>query len=123
VDNNASLKRCLLAEVYLVFNQANFFSHFLTHVPLTSMTVMFTSETTAALFTIALVSSIIVVIGSSADPAFAVTKKIKQQHGNYLKIPFSGLLDLSDEDKSVSQKSHSEDADQRMNVWKDICNT
>jgi hypothetical protein len=75
VDNNASLKRCLLAQVYLVFNQANFFSHFLTHRPLTSMTVMFTSGTTAALFTIALVSSIIVVIGSSADPAFAVTKK------------------------------------------------
>jgi hypothetical protein len=95
------------------------------------MMIMFTSGTTAALFTIAIISLFLVVSSGFVGSAFAVTKKVKQQHGTYPTVPFSGLLNLSNEDKSVSKKSHSEDAgdfgwsmeDSSTNVWRDICNT
>lgn len=96
---------------------------------------MFTKGTTAALFAIVIASSLIVA-SSFTHSAYAVEKKVKQ-HSTNLGVPFSGLPELSYEDKFSTQKAQgkdvgdlgwvfgdiSGDAADRTNVWREICNT
>jgi hypothetical protein len=98
---------------------------------------MFTKGTTAALFAIVIASSLIIVSSSFAHSAYAVTKKVKQNHGTNPGVPLSGLPELSYEDKFSAQKAQgknagdlgwvfgdiSDDAADKTNVWKEICNT
>jgi hypothetical protein len=98
---------------------------------------MFTKGTTAALFAIVIASSLIVVGSSFAHSAYAVAKKVKQNHGTNIGVPFSGLPELSYEDKFSAQKTQGKDAGDlgwvfggisgdaadKTNVWREICNT
>ena len=77
--------------------------------------ILIKGTTMAALFTIIMCSSLMLVSGSLVGSAFAVTNKVKQQqhheNGLTLAAPFSGLPEVSDkEDMPSSQKSHSKDA-------------
>jgi hypothetical protein len=97
---------------------------------------MFTKGITAALFAIVIASSLIVASSSFIHSAHAVEKKVKQ-HSTNLGAPFSGLPELSYEDKFSTQKAQgkdvgdlgwvfgdiSSDAADRTNVWREICNT
>ena len=98
---------------------------------------MFTKGTTPALFVIAVVSSLLV-LGGFIESAYA-TKKVRQHnYGMTLPVPFSGLPELSDDDKSSTQKTQGkyagdlgwvfgdisdDDAEEKTIVWREICNT
>jgi hypothetical protein len=98
---------------------------------------MFTKGTTAALFAIVIASSLMVVSSSFAHSAYAVTKKVKQNHGTNLGVPLSGFPELSYGDKFSAQKAQGkdignldwvfgdirDDAADKTNVWREICNT
>ena len=104
--------------------------------------ILIKGTTMAALFTIIIGSSLILVSGSLVGSAFAVTNKVKQHHeyGLTLAAPFSGLPEVSDkEDMPSPQKSHSKDADdfdwmigdinndisdvKKLNVLREECNS
>jgi hypothetical protein len=101
------------------------------------MMIMFTSRTTAVLFTIAIISSLLVVSSGFVGPVYAAAKKEKQRHGNNLGVPFSGLPELSDNDMSSTKKAQGKDAGDlgwvigdisdddadKTIVWREICNT
>jgi hypothetical protein len=100
--------------------------------------MIFDKITIAALFTIAIFSSIIVVsafIGSVS--AFAAKKVKHHEYSMTLPIPFSGLPTASEKTKPLSRTSHDTDAGhlgwtidisnsiptEEMYKWKEICNT
>jgi hypothetical protein len=99
---------------------------------------MLSKRSIAAIFAIAIASSLIVVSSSFVDSAYAfASKKIKQhQYSLTLPVPFSGLPAKLDEDESRSRTSHSanagdsgwtiEDANgfpaKEVNMWKEECN-
>ena len=100
---------------------------------------MFSKRSIAAIFAIAIASSIIVVSSSFADSAYAfAAKKIKQyqQDTNPAVVPFSGLSAGLDEDDSRSRTSHTLNAAgwdwnigdgsgisaKEVNMWKEECN-
>jgi hypothetical protein len=120
-----------------VLNSAYFYSYFLKNIASSlSSNIMFNKRTTAALFAIAIASSLIVVSGFVGS-AYAA-KKVKQyEYGMNPAVPFSGLPAVLDKDKSSSPKSQSANAGdsgwtigdangisaKEINVWKEICNT
>jgi hypothetical protein len=91
---------------------------------------MFNKRITAALFAIAIASSLIVASGFVGS-AYAA-KKVKQ----HLAVPFSGFPAVLDKDKSISLKSHTANAGdsdwtigdangistEKVNIWKEECN-
>jgi hypothetical protein len=99
---------------------------------------MFSKRSIAAIFAIAIASSLIV-IGSFVDSVYAfAAKKIKQyQQDTYpAAVPFSGLAAGLDEDESRARTSHSLNAAgwdwtigddsaisaKEVNMWKEECN-
>ena len=102
---------------------------------------MITKRTTAALFTIAMACSLIVVSGGFVGSVYAyahTAKKVKQhQYTLTLPLPFSGLPTVLHKDKSVSRTSQSVDTGnsgwtvidansiptEEMYMWRYECNT
>jgi hypothetical protein len=97
---------------------------------------MFNKRTMAALFTIAIASSLIVVSGFIGS-AYAAKKVKQHEHGtNPAAVPFSGFPAVLYEDESSSQTSHSDNAEEsgwtigdangiyakEVNMWKEECN-
>jgi hypothetical protein len=102
--------------------------------------VTFTNGTTmAALFTIVIASSLIIVSGFTGSAYAHAAKKVKQdQYGLVLPVPFSGPPAVLAKDKSsMSRTSHSANAGnsdwniidtnsiptKEMYTWRKICNT
>jgi hypothetical protein len=97
---------------------------------------MFNKGITAALFAIAIASSLIVASGFVGS-AYAAKKVKQHKYDMSLAVPFSGLPVVLDKDKSVSRTSHSANADdsgwiienangistEEVNIWKETCNT
>ena len=98
---------------------------------------MFTGQMTAALFAIAIVSSLIVASGGFVGPAYAHTttkNKVKQHHQYLLSLPVSPALD---KDKPISTTAHNANPDnsawtigdvksvptKEMYYWRQTCNT
>jgi hypothetical protein len=99
---------------------------------------MFNTRIVAALFAIAIASSLVVVSGFVGSASAYAAKKVKQHEFSMtLAVPFSGLPAVLDKDKSISRTSHSPDAGDsdwtirsansiptnEMSVWREICNT
>jgi hypothetical protein len=120
-----------------VLKSAYFYSYFLKNIASSlSSNIMFNKRTTAALFAIAIASSLIVASGFVGSVYAA--KKVKQyEYDMNPAVPFSGLPAVLDKDKSSSPKSQSANAGdsgwtigdangisaKEINVWKEICNT
>jgi hypothetical protein len=97
---------------------------------------MFNKGITAALFAIAIASSLIVVSGFVGS-AYAAKKVKQHEYDMNPAVPFSGFPAVLDKDKSISLKSHSENAGdlgwaigdangistEEVNMWKETCNT
>jgi hypothetical protein len=94
----------------------------------------------AALFAIAIASSLVVVsgfVGSASASAYAAKKVKQHEFSMTLAVPFSGLPAVLDKDKSISRISDSANAGDsdwtirsassipinEMSVWREICNT
>jgi hypothetical protein len=99
--------------------------------------IMFNKRIMAALFAIAIASSLIVVSGFVGS-AYAAKKVKQHEHDmNPAAVPFSGFPVVLDEDESSSRTSHNanpgdlawtiRDANgvsaKEVNMWKEICNT
>ena len=113
----------------------SFLSNFLKEISQHHPVVMFTKGTTAALYYCRdLISRGPKRFYRSAYAA----KKVKQHnYGMTLPVPFSGLPELSDDDKSSTQKTQgrdagdlgwvfgeiNDDAADKTIVWREICNT
>jgi hypothetical protein len=97
---------------------------------------MFDKRITAALFAIAIASSLIVASGFVGS-AYAAKKVKQHKYDMILAVPFSGLPAILDKDKSISLKSHTANAGdsvwtigdangisaEEVNMWKETCNT
>jgi hypothetical protein len=70
---------------------------------------MFNKRITAALFAIAIASSLIVASGFVGS-AYAAKKVKQHEYGMILAVPFSGFPAVLDKDKSISLKSHTANA-------------
>jgi hypothetical protein len=99
---------------------------------------MFNTRIVAALFAIAIASSLVVVSGFVGSASAYAAKKVKQHEFSMtLAVPFSGLPAVLDKDKSISRISDSANAGDsdwtirsassipinEMSVWREICNT
>ena len=96
---------------------------------------MFNKRITAALFAIAIASSLIVASGFVSS-AYAAKKVKQHEYGMILAVPFSGFPAVLDKDKSISLKSHTANAGdsdwtigdangistEKVNIWKVECN-
>jgi hypothetical protein len=74
---------------------------------------MFTKRTTAALFAIAIASSLIVVSGGLVGSAFAVKKVSRNPHDDTYSVSSDS------QDKSISPKSQSANADDSSGITRD----
>jgi hypothetical protein len=97
--------------------------------------VMFNKRITAALFVIAIASSLIVASGFVGS-AYAAKKVKQHEYGMILAVPFSGFPAVLDKDRSISLKSHTANAGdsgwtigdangistEEVNIWKVECN-
>jgi hypothetical protein len=96
---------------------------------------MFNKRITAALFVIAIASSLIVASGFVGS-AYAAKKVKQHEYGMILAVPFSGFPAVLDKDRSISLKSHTANAGdsgwtigdangistEEVNIWKVECN-
>ncbi|MFL6327942.1 MAG: hypothetical protein ACJ71I_10745, partial [Nitrososphaeraceae archaeon] len=71
--------------------------------------MMFNKRITAALFAIAIASSLIVASGFVGS-AYAAKKIKEHEYAMILAVPFSGFPAVLDKDKSISLKSHTANA-------------
>ena len=112
---------------------SNFLKEISQHHP---VMVMFSKGTTAALFIIVVISSLVVLSGF-IESVYAAKKVKQHNYGMTLPVPFSGLPELSDDDKSSTQKAQGKDAGDlgwvfgdinddtadKTILWREICNT